>query len=365
MDPRCAITGGNDSAATGCLRRPGVAIRFAGRITIALLAAAVLAVNVAADEARAVYRVDGPKLLDPCGAELVLRGVNKMAVFMDRAGRSFAEIAKSGANSVRIMWVASVPASEAVQTLQAAIDARLLPIWELHDATGKWWKMDDIEAYWLRPETLEVLRRFEQRLILNIANEAGDVVADEDFVATYARIIRRLREAGLRLPLMIDAAGYGRNVEQLLRLAPRLLAADPQRNLVFSWHVYDHGAGEPARIDRAFDAAAAQGLPLVVGEFGPNTPGACRRAVPWAHLITRAHERGIGWLAWSWDNMNADCAVPGGGSVFDMVADGITLASLKPGWATEVVLTHPASIRHTARRTAWQDDPTSTTCPAR
>jgi mannan endo-1,4-beta-mannosidase len=310
---------------------------------------------------RAAYWVDGSALRDPCGAEVVLRGVNKMAVFADRPGRSFAEIAKTGANAVRFMWLTEVPAREAVQTLQAAVDAQLVPIWELHDATGDWSKLPRIEAFWTAADTLEVLRQFESRVIVNIANEAGTEVADDAFVAGYARIVRRLREAGLRMPLMIDAAGYGRDVEQLLRLAPQLQAADPLGNLLFSWHIYDAGADQPARIDRAFDIARSGNLPLVVGEFGSQSPGACHLAVPWQHVIGSAQRKGIGWLAWSWDNMNGDCPISGGGSVFDMVGDGITLASLKLGWARQVALDDPASIRNTARRTAWQ---TSGRCAA-
>lgn len=311
---------------------------------------------------RAAYWADGAVLRDPCGAEVVLRGVNKMAVFADRPGRSFAEIARTGANAVRFMWLTEVPAREAVQTLQAAVDAQLIPIWELHDATGDWSKLAQVEAFWTTPATLEVLRQFESRVIVNIANEAGTDVADDAFVAGYSRIVRRLRDAGLRMPLMIDAAGWGRNVEQLLRLAPQLQAADPLGNLLFSWHIYDAGADQPARIDRAFEAARSRNLPLVVGEFGSQSPGSCHLPVPWQHVITSAQRHRIGWLAWSWDNTNGDCATAGGGSVFDMVGDGITLASLKPGWASAVTLDDPASIRNTAQRTRWQ---TAGSCAAR
>jgi mannan endo-1,4-beta-mannosidase len=60
-----------------------------------------------------------------------------MAVFTDRSGKSFPEIARTGTNSVRFMWFTFVSASEAKQTLQAAVDSHLVLIWELHDAAGQ------------------------------------------------------------------------------------------------------------------------------------------------------------------------------------------------------------------------------------
>jgi mannan endo-1,4-beta-mannosidase len=95
--------------------------------------------------------MDGSQLKDPCGADVLLRGVNKMAIYMDRAGNSFPEIAKTGANTVRIMWFSTVPAADAVATLQRAIDSGLIPIWQMHDTTGDFAKMPLVEAFWRNP----------------------------------------------------------------------------------------------------------------------------------------------------------------------------------------------------------------------
>ncbi|MCC7404320.1 MAG: hypothetical protein IT288_07975, partial [Bdellovibrionales bacterium] len=61
---------------------------------------------------RTAYYVDQGKLYDPCGEEVILRGVNKMAAFADRPGDSFPEIAKTGANTVRFMWLTMIEPSE-------------------------------------------------------------------------------------------------------------------------------------------------------------------------------------------------------------------------------------------------------------
>jgi mannan endo-1,4-beta-mannosidase len=299
------------------------------------------------------YQVRDGKLFDPCGNQVVLRGVNKMAEYADPNGDSFPEIAKTGANTVRFMWQTDKTAAQAATLLQRAVDSQLIPIWELHDATGDFSKLPQIEAYWTRPDTIAVLKRFESHLVVNIANEAGTNVSDADFVSTYNRIIGKFRGAGLRMPLMVDAAGFGRDVEQLLVLAPGILSADPLHNVIFSWHVYDSGSEQPARIDRAMATSLTQKILLVIGEFGPVSPGACQLSVPFQHLISQAQAAGIGYLPWSWDNFNGDCNT-GGGSAFDMVADAIHLSTLKPGYATVVVVSDPASIQHTAKRTPWQ-----------
>ena len=161
------------------------------------------------------------------------------------------------------------------------------------------------------------------------------------------------------MPFVVDAPGWGRNVEQLLQVAPDILAADPLHNVIFSWHMYDSGNAQAARIDTALDTAAAQKIPFIFGEFGSHSPGACHMPVPYQSIITKAQARGVGYLPWSWDNMNSEAACD-----FDMVSDGIHLSTLKPGWASEVAVTDPASIQKTSKRTAWQTNPRGASCAA-
>ncbi|HCL30782.1 MAG TPA: hypothetical protein DIC52_20410 [Candidatus Latescibacteria bacterium] len=67
-----------------------------------------------------------------------------------------------------------------------------------------------------------------------------------------------MRAAGIRAPLVVDAAGWGRNVEQLLAAAPRLVQQDPQTDVLFSWHAWD---------TEALELAAKGEIPLIIGEF--------------------------------------------------------------------------------------------------
>ncbi len=253
---------------------------------------------------------------------------------------SFAEIAKTGANAVRIVWLTTSPAPEFDATLSNAVAEHLIPILDMHDATGRWDKLTEVVDYWVRPDTVEVIRKHETHLLINIANEAGrDEVRDDQFVAEYSKAVSRMRAAGIRVPLIIDAAGWGRNAEQLLRAAPALLAQD--RDLIFSWHAWDTSGDQASRVTRNLELAAEEGIPLIVGEFAHAEVG-CKGAIPYRHIMAEAQRLGIGWLAWSWGPGNQDCAE------MDMTEDG-TYETLH-AWGEEVALTDPNWICMTSRR---------------
>jgi mannan endo-1,4-beta-mannosidase len=295
---------------------------------------------VAAPPAEPRFYLEGRHLYDRCGERVVLRGVNKMNVWTDPDGiPSFAEIAKTGANTVRIVWLTTSPASEFDATVANAAAAHLIPILDMHDATGDWSKLRQVVDYWVRPDTVAVIRKHEAYLLINVANEAGREVRDDVWVAEYASAVARMREAGIRVPLVIDAAGWGRDVEQLLRLAPALLAQD--RDLIFSWHAWDTTGDQATRITTNLELAAGKNIPLIVGEFAHAEVG-CKPGIPYRHLMAEAQRLGIGWLAWSWGPGNQDCPA------MDMTEDG-TYETLH-AWGEEVALTDPNSICMTSRR---------------
>lgn len=288
------------------------------------------------------FYVEGRHLYDRCGEEIVLRGVNRMTVINDITGLpSFREIEKTGANAVRIMWMTWREAYLAEDAVASAIDLGMIPILELHDATGKWRKLEEVVDYWLQDEMLDIIKKYEQNMIVNIANEAGDHdVTDEQYLEGYKTAITRFREAGVKTPLMIDAAGWGRDEKQLLRVAPELLQFDPNQNLIFSWHPWDPGDQEE-RITNAMDKSIELDLPFVIGEFSHITVN-CAGDIPYRHIMAEGERLGIGWLAWSWGPGNSDC------ESMDMTTDA-TFQSLQ-GWGLETAVTDPNSIKNTSVR---------------
>lgn len=265
-----------------------------------------------------------------------------MTVINDISGLpSFREIEKTGANTVRIMWMTWRDAHLAEDAVANAIDLGMIPILELHDATGKWEELEDVVDYWLQDDMLDIIKKYEQNMIVNIANEAGDYeVTDEQYLKGYKTAVQRLRDAGIRTPLMIDAAGWGRDEEQLLRAAPELLEFDPHHNLIFSWHPWDPGDQEE-RITNAMERSIELDIPLIIGEFSHTTVG-CEGNVPYRHIMAEAERLGIGWLAWSWGPGNSDC------ESMDMTTDA-TFESLK-SWGLETAVTDPNSLKNTSAR---------------
>lgn len=233
-----------------------------------------------------------------------------------------AEIEKTGANCVRLVWYANAdPTANAVfqdtsklaEVLQASIDNNLIPILELHDQTceNNPENMIQLANWYLQEDIYPVLERFAHSLILNLFNEAlyidwtGDIENGEAiFVQTYSEIIQNLRKGGITVPLMIDGSECGTNLTSLVRMAPSLIEADPISNLIFSVHAYwQYIASTPKALDSLIHSAAGE-VPLVIGELAnyQDENVFCEHALNYAYLATICLDYHIGWMAWSWDN---------------------------------------------------------------
>ena len=146
----------------------------------------------------------------------------------------------------------------------------LIPMIELHDATGDWNRLQELVNYWVRPVVVTLIQKHQAYLLVNIGNEVGDdTVTIAQFIAGYTKAIRSLRAAGIRTLLVIDAADWGKNLNLLDASAGALLAADPDHNLLFSVHLYwSIACGDDAKsIRRKLQHSVGLGYPLIVGEF--------------------------------------------------------------------------------------------------
>lgn len=294
----------------------------------------------------ATWKAKDGALYDSCGEKVVLRGINHPTLYVDRKGEALPEIAKTGANAVRLFWYAKmgVKITEAETAIAASIKNGMLPILEMHDSTCKW-DLDPIVSYWTSAEAVALIKKYQNQLIVNVANETSPPNANE-FKSKYTDVVNKLRGAGIHVPLMIDGGNCGRDYKVLLSQGEALVAADPDHNLIFSGHLYDkmNGAG----YGQLFSDALAKKLTFVVGEFAHKTPPGCGGALDYGALISEADKSDVGWIAWSWgDNdpntdWNSDCGE------FDM-ASTFSFDSLR-GWGKEVATSLPASIENTSVR---------------
>ncbi|MEZ4869315.1 MAG: cellulase family glycosylhydrolase [Caldilineaceae bacterium] len=316
---------------------------------------------------RTTFYTEGRNLHDPLGNQVILRGVNKMSVWdgVDPTGVTyFPEIRQTGANSVRIVWsINNAGAPTDPMILDALItNARqnhLIPMIELHDATGEWQRLPELVDYWVRPEIIALIQKHQAYLLVNIGNEVGDdTVTAPQFIAGYTNAVQTLRAAGIHTPLVIDAADWGKNLDLLDASAAPLLTADPEHNLLFSVHLYwSLACGADANYIRSkLDYSAGLGYPLIVGEFSqyggypcghPQGTSMCSPGgeIDYRTILESCHRHEIGWYAWEWgpgnDFTDPLCAV------MDMTPDRL-FANLKAGWAEEVALASPYSIKNTS-----------------
>lgn len=262
--------------------------------------------------------VVGNSLFDRCGRKVVLRGVNAMIVIRDPTGEiSYPKIAKTGVNCVRIFWSTTTHPGNTLENFDATLtncrENNMIPmpcVWGRWG--GNWQYLQEAVDFRLRPEWVEVLRKHEDHILFNIANEVGNqTVTDSMFRERYEKAVLRLRNAGLHMPLVIDASGHGRDESLLFKSAEYLLEKDPDHNLIFSRHLYDHipRSGKRERVEGALDTMAMMdNACFIVGEFSQCQSGSydnemegCeKQKVEWEYLIERCQQEEIGRLAWVW-----------------------------------------------------------------
>jgi mannan endo-1,4-beta-mannosidase len=296
------------------------------------------------------FRVIGRHLYDLCGERVILRGVANPNIWFNKDGLpQYEEIEQTGANVVRIVWSASGTAAQLDAAIQNCIDFAMIPMIENHDATGDWSKLGTVVNYWCRSDIVEVIQKHEEYLLLNIANECGDgTVSNSAFETGYEDAVKKMRTAGIHVPLFIDGTSYGQNINILQSQGPTLIQADPDHNLMFSVHMWwpkMYGYKE-SDIANELAQSVLMNLPLIVGEFS-QMHGSCtdttitdQNSIPYLTILKQCYFNEIGWIAWSWFgncNFRWDMTTHGAfGTLYD--------------WGLKVAVTDQYSIQNTSVR---------------
>jgi mannan endo-1,4-beta-mannosidase len=366
---------------------------FLHRVTVALISLATLLSQSCKDDQTIdpppdidviTFKVEGKYLKDPCGDKVILKGMNKMSVFdeEDAEGTNyFPEIAKTGANCVRIVWQqtysngTSSNLAQLDKLIQNCIDQKMIPIVEMHDATCNLAGVASVVNYWTSAGVLALVKKYEHAMLVNIANEAGDyTVTAEQWIATYKQAITKMRNAGINAPLIIDAPDCGKNLELIVPVAVQLSTHDPLKNIIFSAHPYwsKLAGATPAFIASQLGAANAEGIALILGEVAGygGWPGenvdetkSCAEEgeVDYSSLLIEAGKHEYGWLLWEWG--------PGNGfydhdpvvlcPAMDITSNGkySSVESIMPGsanaWAKDAVITGSYSLKNSAAKTGY------------
>ena len=184
-------------------------------------------------------------------------------------------------------------------------NAGLVCVLEIHDHTGsdnpsdlKMWAVE----YW--NEMKNLLNAHKKYVIVNIANEwLGSWNKGSIWAQTYIDVVKILRVIGIQNALMVDASGYGQESGPIIENAKKVLEADPNKNVIFSYHVYSSLGKNKNTLYTAFDKLKNTGVCWIAGEFGWYHQGVY---IPYKDLMEYCQKNGIGWLAWSWTGNSGD-----------------------------------------------------------
>ncbi|WP_246212220.1 cellulase family glycosylhydrolase [Streptomyces abyssomicinicus] len=312
--------------------------RVAGRRPFAAVIAALatlvglLALSAApAQAAPAGLRVTDGRVVEGNGNDFVMRGVNHAHTWYQSETQSFADIKALGANTVRVVladghrWTAN-SATDVAAVVDRCKANKLICVLEVHDTTGYGEEsaagtLDQAANYWIGLK--DVLAGQEDYVVINIGNEPyGNNNAAAWTDATKNAIVK-LRGAGFRHALMVDAPNWGQDWSGTMRdNAVSVFAADPDRNTIFSIHMY--GVYDTAaEVQSYLNHFVTNKLPIVVGEFGnDHSDGNPDEDA----IMATAQSLGIGYIGWSWSGNG------GGVEYLDMV-NGFDAGSLST-WGT-------------------------------
>jgi len=324
--------------------------RFTGFAAALAAAALLVPLGGTAQAADDGIHVDDGRLYEADGTELVLRGVNHAHTWYTQQTQSFADISALGANSVRTVlssgdrWERNDTADVA-NVIELAKDADLISVLEVHDTTGYGDQegaatLDQAVDYWISVQ--DALEGQEDYVLLNIGNEpiGNDAAAVAGWADATSDAIVRLRDAGFTHTIVVDAPNWGQDWSGTMRRdAAEVYAADPQGDTVFSVHMYGVYA-EGATVTSYLEDFRAQGLPIMVGEFGDyHSDGDVAEDT----ILAEARRLGIGYLGWSWSGN-------GGGVEYLDLAVGFDPENLSP-WG-ERLFNGPDGIAETSETAA-------------
>ncbi|MFL6625793.1 MAG: cellulase family glycosylhydrolase [Burkholderiaceae bacterium] len=253
------------------------------------------------------FFVSGSKLYDPNGLEFRIRGVNRN--HWDSYGTP-AGLPLSGANTERVVLSFSKATSYNWNIVSSEMLAnKIVPI------PGNWTgtckadpaSLTAIVDTWVAQAS--TWTQLNSTGLINIANEWGPANSTV-WRDSYITAIHRMRAAGYTGTLVVDSGGCGQDSQDIIKYGAAVLAADPQKNILFDVHVYG-GFHFPATASwmqdytTALSQLKATGLPLIIGEFGPGKNiGPSPTMVTPQKIIADAEANGWGWMPWSWDDNN-------------------------------------------------------------
>ncbi|KAA6198556.1 cellulase family glycosylhydrolase [Streptomyces parvus] len=250
-------------------------------------------------------RVSDGRVVEANGNEFVMRGINHAYTWYPEQTTAIADIAAKGANTVRVVlgsgdrWT-KTSASQVSGLIGQCKANKVICVLEVHDTTGYGedgaaTTLDKAADYWISVKS--ALQGQEDYVVVNIGNEPYGNTNASAWTGATKNAISKLRSAGLNHALMVDAPNWGQDWSGTMRAnAASVFASDPDRNTIFSIHMY--GVYDTAaEVQDYLNHFVNNRLPIVVGEFGDaHSDGNPDEDA----IMATAQSLGVGYIGWSW-----------------------------------------------------------------
>lgn len=280
------------------------------------MAAVIPSVSAQAATNNSIH-VENGKLYS-AGQQFIPQGINHAYQWYKDKNSSIADIAKAGANTVRVVLsggrYGKTSESEVRNIVKQCKDNKLVCILEDHDTTGYGDGGEAKDAKTLNEavnfwnSVAGAVKGQEDYVMINIGNEPFGNNAGGSWTQETINAVKRMRSSGFKHTLVLTAPNWGQDWQEVMKNNAKKVY-NQDSNVLFDIHMY--GVYKDAsKVTSYIDSFVNQGLPLMVGEFGNNHSD----GVPNASTIMRyTKEKGVGVLAWSW------CGNTGGVEYLDLV----------------------------------------------
>lgn len=319
-------------------------------------------VQVTVEDGKQGFHTWNGQLYDANSNAFLIRGINNAHADWDNYNRYYAydaldNIDSHGFNTVRIQWrkytTGGLSVSHLENIIQRCIAHNMVPMVELHDATGSSSvsQLHEMAQFWA--DNVWLLIKYRKYIVVNIANEWSPWgTAPWDWYQAYKGAIDIIRNAGFSGTLVVDAPAYAQDPNGIKWHGQDLLDHDPVTNLMFSLHMYAQWGGPNPDYDIVNELQAIKnlGLPLTIGEFAHKHPasGCTEVSIDFWSIMRECKKHDFGYLGWSWHgNGQGDCGISL--SYLD-VATSWDGASLSADWGNNLVNYNGYGIASTSVR---------------
>jgi hypothetical protein len=253
-------------------------------------------------------RVNGRQVIDSNGDVVTFRGIEQVKRWsgggdLDPSGATWLEIAKTHANTIRIL---NANPSELEGLLQIAARQHV------------WVSIAGIDFF--DPATKAAVEKHKNYVTLHAQGEVAYDNSNQWRIDSINKV-KQFRAAGYTVPLEMLADGYGQNLSTILSEGEAVFDSDPLANVIFGYQMYSGGYVD--NIPGTLDQVKAFAHPIWVGtslfQLGIDNGWETVKST-YQKVWDGTGSRGISSLYWMWHGDNNELSSDG--TVNKLTAEG-------------------------------------------